>query len=82
MSLIEITGLIATFTVFISFLPKNIFFIRWANLIGSVFFVIYGFGIGAFWTGFLNACLIIVQTYHLIKLYKNKRKGKDDRKNK
>lgn len=82
MSLIEITGLIATITVFISFLPKNIFFIRWANLVGSVFFVIYGFGIGAFWTGFMNACLIFVQIYHLIKLYKNKGKEKDGRKNK
>ena len=74
MSLIEITGLIATITVFISFLPKNIFFIRWANMIGSIFFVIYGFGIGAFWTGFMNACLIFVQAYHLIKLYKAKYK--------
>lgn len=81
MSLIEITGLIATFLVFISFLPKNIIFIRWANLIGSIFFVIYGFGIGAFWTGFMNACLIIVQAYHLIKIYSNKRKGNNARKN-
>ena len=69
MSLIEITGLIATITVFISFLPKNIFFIRWANMIGSIFFVIYGFGIGAFWTGVLNLGLIFVQLYHLIRLY-------------
>ena len=76
MSPIEITGLIATITVFVSFLPKNIFFIRWANLVGSIFFVIYGFGIGAFWTGFMNAGLIFVQIYHLIKLYRNKERKK------
>ena len=80
MSLIEITGLIATLIVFVSFIPKNILFIRWANLIGSVFFVIYGFGIGAFWTGFMNLCLIFVQAYHLIKIYNEREKN--GRKNK
>ena len=74
MNLIELTGLIATFLVFISFLPKNVKFIRFANLIGSIFFVIYGFGIGAFWTGTLNAGLIIVQAYHLVRLYNGKEK--------
>lgn len=69
MNLLEMAGMVATLLVFISFLPKNIKFIRWVNLLGSVFFVIYGFGIGAFWTGFLNACLIVVHTYHLIKIY-------------
>lgn len=70
MSLIEISGLVATILVFVSFIPKNIKFIRWANLIGSIFFVIYGFGIGAFFTGLMNSGLILVQTYHLIKIYK------------
>lgn len=48
-------------------------------MVGSVFFVIYGFGIGAFWTGALNLGLIFVQLYHLIKLYRNKyKKGKQN----
>lgn len=67
---LQISGLLATFLVFISFLPKNIKFIRWLNLFGSVLFVIYGFGIDAFWTGFMNFCLIFVQIYHLMKIYK------------
>lgn len=69
--MIEAFGLIATLLVFVSFLPKNILFIRIANLIGSVFFVVYGFGIGAFWTGFLNSCLIIVHAYHIYKIVKD-----------
>lgn len=68
---IEICGLVATFLVFISFLPKGVKIIRWFNLFGSIFFVIYGLGIGAFWTWFMNACLIIVQIYHLIKIYRS-----------
>lgn len=71
--MIEVLGLIATVLVFVSFIPKNIIFIRAMNLIGSVFFVFYGFGVGAFWTGFMNACLILVHTYHLIKIMKGKK---------
>lgn len=76
--MLEIVGFIATTLVFLSFLFTNIKLIRWFNLIGSIFFVIYGFGIGAFWTGFMNAGLVIVQIYHLIKLQKG---GKNARKN-
>ncbi len=72
--LLEIAGFIATTLVFISFLPKDVKPIRWFNLVGCIFFVIYGFGIGAFWTGFMNFCLIFVQIYHLIKIYKKERK--------
>lgn len=78
MNLIEICGFIATALVFISFLPKNVKFIRWANLVGSIFFVIYGFGIGAFWTGLMNFGLIFVQLYHLFRIYKGE---KNDTKN-
>lgn len=66
--MIEVIGFIATTLVFVSFLPKNIKLIRALNLVGSVFFVVYGFGIGAFWTGFMNVCLIIVNAYHLLKM--------------
>jgi len=76
-SLIEVIGLIATLLVFISFLPKNVLFIRVVNLLGSVFFVIYGFNIGAFWTGFLNAVLIIVHSWHIVKILKERRYNAD-----
>ena len=71
--LLEIAGFIATTLVFISFLPKDVKPIRWFNLVGCIFFVEYGFGIGAFWTGFMNFCLIFVQIYHLVKIYKKER---------
>lgn len=76
---LEIAGLIATTLVFISFLPKGVKPIRWFNLIGCIFFVIYGFGISAFWTGFMNFCLIFVQIYHLIKIYKDERKQNESK---
>lgn len=76
MNILEICGFIATTLVFISFLPKNIKIIRWANLVGSIFFVIYGFGIGAFWTGLMNFGLIFVQLFHLIRIYKGEKNAR------
>jgi len=74
--IVELIGFIATFLVFISFIPKDIKLIRWLNLIGSIFFVIYGFWISAFWTGILNFCLIFVQIWHLFKIYRGKKDTK------
>lgn len=70
--MLEVAGMIATTLVFISFLFTKIKWIRFLNLVGSIFFVIYGFGIGAFWTGFMNAGLVLVNLYHLIKLQRGK----------
>lgn len=70
--MLETTGMVATTLVFISFLFTDIKWIRMLNLVGSIFFVIYGFGIGAFWTGFMNAGLVFVNLYHLIKLQRGK----------
>lgn len=64
--MIELIGFIATTIICISFIPKNVKIIRWLNLIGSIFFIIYGFTIGAFWTGFMNICIIFIQLYHLL----------------
>lgn len=74
--MLEFIGFIATTLVFLSFVFSDIKLIRWLNLIGSIFFVIYGFGIGAIWTGIMNAGLIFVQAYHLLKI-----KKEDDAKN-
>ena len=77
MNIIELCGLIATILVFVSFLPSNIKWIRWLNLAGSVFFIIYGFNVGAYWNGLTNLGLFFVQVYHLTKIYHNERKKKN-----
>lgn len=73
MAIIELFGLLASVLVFVSFLPSNIRMIRWLNLVGSVFFVIYGFNIGATWTALTNLGLLFVQGYHLCKIYRRKK---------
>ena len=74
---IEICGGIATILVFVSFLPSNIKWIRWLNLLGSIFFIIYGFSVGAIWNGLTNLGLFFVQIFHLVKIYNEERKSKN-----
>lgn len=74
---IEICGMVATILVFVSFLPTNIKWIRWLNLAGSVFFIIYGFSVGALWNGLTNVGLLFVQAFHLSKIYYKERKMRD-----
>ena len=68
--MIEIIGVLASVIVLISFLMKNIKFIRIINIVGAVLFVIYGLWIDSIATWFLNGALIVI---HLIYLIKNKR---------
>ena len=75
-NIIEICGGIATLLVFISFLPTNIKLIRWLNLFGSIFFIIYGFNVGAIWNGLTNLGLFFVQIFHLARIYYKERNDK------
>lgn len=77
MTPIEFCGAVATILVFVSFLPTNIKWIRWLNLAGSVFFIIYGFNVGAIWNGVTNVGLFFVQAFHLTRIYYKERKKKN-----
>ena len=74
---VEICGGIATVLVFVSFLPTNIKVIRWLNMFGSIFFIIYGFNVGAIWNGLTNLGLFFVQVFHLVRIYYKERKEKN-----
>ena len=63
----EIIGTIASIVVVISFLTDNNVRIRVINILGSIIFIIYGIMIGAFSVIFLNAMLIVIHLYYLLK---------------
>lgn len=66
MELAEITGYLASFFVVMSFVVKNIAYIRIINLIGCVFFIIYGAMLGILWPIIIpNAVICLVQIYYL-----------------
>ena len=75
---IELIGISATLLILFSMLFKTTSLkgdirMRILNLIGSIIFTIYGCLLPAISTAILNGILIIVNTYHLISLLKEKK---------
>lgn len=81
----EAIGIAATTLVLVSMSINTIswkgdVWMRIFNLIGSVVFVVYGCLLPAISTAILNGALIIVNTYHLVKLivkHKKENENKD-----
>jgi hypothetical protein len=69
----EIIGFIASALVLVSFLMKDVRTIRFVNIFGAVFFVVYGVLTHTWATAIMNISLIIVHSYYLVKLRKNKK---------
>ena len=63
---IEILGLIATLFVLVSFLFKEQKITRCINIVGCIFFVIYGLLLNAWSVWLLNGTLIFIHIYFLI----------------
>ncbi|MDN6722197.1 MAG: hypothetical protein L0L52_08160 [Staphylococcus equorum] len=66
----EIIGTTASFVVLASFLMNEEWQIRVVNIFGAALFVFYGVLIGAFSVWVLNAILIIVHVYKLVRYFK------------
>ena len=73
MNWIEIIGLVASLIVLGSFLMKDILIIRLVNITGAIVFVVYGILIDAFATWFVNAALILVHVFYIIKEFRTKK---------
>lgn len=77
--MIETIGLIASILVVVASLSKTTTFkgtlwFRIINLIGSVFFVVYGFAINAYATAICNICMFFISIFYIIKEIKEYRK--------
>ena len=76
---IEIIGIAGTLLILFSMLfstttIKGDIRMRVLNLIGCFIFTFYGIFVPAISTAILNGVLVVVNTYHLIKLIKAKNK--------
>lgn len=64
--LTQVSGYAASVFLIISFLLKNQKKLRTVNLIGCIFFVIYGFRLNQAWPIIIpNAIIALTQIYHL-----------------
>ena len=69
--ILELMGYLSSVIVLISFLMSSVVKLRIINSIGCIVFVIYAILIKSYPTAFLNACLIGVNIYYLVKLTKS-----------
>lgn len=63
---LEIFGYIGTALIIVSMMMKSINKLRIFNISGAIISIIYSALIGAWPVVVLNACLTVVNTYHLI----------------
>jgi len=69
MTVYEIIGYVASVIIAISMTMSSIVKFRVINLIGALTFTTYGFLIGAYPVGGLNAFIVAVDVYYLYKIY-------------
>ncbi|SFC31797.1 YgjV family protein [Butyrivibrio sp. YAB3001] len=66
--LIEAIGYLGSALVLISFLMVSVFKLRVVNSIGSIIFTIYALIIHSYPTAVMNACLVLINIYYLVKM--------------
>jgi hypothetical protein len=71
-SLLQWIGYIASVAIALSMTMSSILKFRWINLFGALIFSTYGFLIGAWPVGFLNAFIALVDIYYLNSIYSKK----------
>ncbi|MCR4940064.1 MAG: YgjV family protein [Treponemataceae bacterium] len=70
--ILDIIGYMGSVFVLASFLMATVKKLRIINSIGSIVTIIYGFLIQAYPTVFMNACLLIINLYYLVKMFRYK----------
>ncbi|MGN0145169.1 MAG: YgjV family protein [Clostridium sp.] len=71
-SWVEYIGYAASILVGISMFMKNIIKLRFINLIGCIFFVVYGFIIKAYPVAIVNLIISFTNIYYIYKFTKDK----------
>lgn len=71
-SLLQWIGYFASATIAVSMMMSSILKFRWINLAGAITFSAYGFLIGAWPVGFLNAFIALIDIYYLNSIYSKK----------
>src|ERR1035437_4585634 len=67
--LVEILGYIASALVAVSLMMNAIVKLRIINLIGSLFFLVYGIIIGAYPVAFVNGFVAVINIYYLFEIF-------------
>jgi hypothetical protein len=71
-SLLDWFGYFASLVILISLLTSSIIKLRWINLFGAAMFAVYGVFIQSIPTAVMNAGIVVIDIYYLIKIYSSK----------
>lgn len=71
-SAIEIIGYLGSFFIAFAMTFSSIIRLRWFSLVGTILFTTYGFSIGAYPVGIVNAFIMMTNIVFLIKQYSKK----------
>ena len=70
---VEAIGYLGSGLVLVSMLMKSVVRLRVINTVGSVIFTVYAIIIRSYPTAVMNACLVLINLWHLMKLRDSKR---------
>ena len=71
-NILQYIGFAASIIIAVSMTMNSILKFRWINLAGAITFSTYGFLIGAYPVGLLNAFIVAVDVYYLVRIYTRK----------
>lgn len=69
---VELIGYLGSILVAISLMMKSLLRLRIINLIGALFFTIYGVLLGAYPVAFLNGLIVCIDLYYLLQMWRQK----------
>ena len=71
-SSVELIGYLGSILVAISLTMKSLLRLRIINLIGALFFTLYGLLLGAYPVAFLNGIIVCIDLYYLVQMWRRK----------
>src|SRR5687767_1987829 len=69
---VELIGYLGSILVAISLMMKSLLRLRIINLIGALFFTLYGVLLGAYPVAFLNGIIVCIDLYYLVQMWRQK----------
>jgi len=69
---VELIGYLGSILVAISLMMKSLLRLRIINLIGALFFTLYGILLGAYPVAFLNGIIVCIDLYYLVQMWRQK----------
>ena len=69
---VELIGYLGSVLVAISLMMRSLLRLRLINLVGALFFTIYGILLGAYPVAFLNGLIALIDLYYILQMWRQK----------